>query len=97
MAAELPAEQTVRKAILGNSNEVGGKFQGTVPSEPRWTKLNVVVQWLKANGLTRLLKRNDWPRYVETEPKTYSSERGECYDCYVNHRGSASLLPEQVT
>jgi integrase/recombinase XerD len=42
-----------------------------------WTKLNVVVQWLKANGLTRLLKRNDWPRYVETEPETYSSEEVE--------------------
>ena len=35
-AAELAAEQTVRKAILGNSNEVGGKFQGTVPSEPSY-------------------------------------------------------------
>ena len=81
LAAELPTEQTVRKAMLGNSNEVGGRFQGTVPSEPRWTKLNVVVQWLKANGLTRLLKRNDWPRYVETEPEIYSSQGGECCDC----------------
>jgi maltoporin len=35
-AAGLAAEQTVRKAILGNSNEVGGKFQGTVPSEPSY-------------------------------------------------------------
>jgi len=35
-AAELAAEQTVRKAILGNSNEVGGRFQGTVPSEPSY-------------------------------------------------------------
>jgi integrase/recombinase XerD len=39
-----------------------------------WTKLNVVVQWLKANGSTRLLKRTDWPRYVETEPETYTVE-----------------------
>jgi integrase len=36
-----------------------------------------VVQWLKANGLTRLLKRNDWPRYVETEPETYNAEEVE--------------------
>src|SRR5208282_1717985 len=34
--AELAAQQAVRKAILGNSNEVGGKFQGTVPSEPSY-------------------------------------------------------------
>jgi hypothetical protein len=61
LAAELPAAQTVRKAILGNSNDVGGKL---------------VVQWLKANRLTRLLKRDDWPRYVETEPETYSSAGG---------------------
>jgi len=42
-----------------------------------WTKLNVVVQWLNANGLTKLLKRSDWPRYVETEPETYGVEEVE--------------------
>ena len=36
-----------------------------------------MVQWLKANGQTRLLKRNDWPRYVETEPETYRAEEVE--------------------
>jgi integrase len=41
------------------------------------TKLEVVVQWLKANGVTGLLKRGDWPRYVETEPETYSTEEIE--------------------
>jgi integrase/recombinase XerD len=39
----------------------------------------VVVQWLKANGLTRLLKRNDWPRYVETEPEAYNTEEVELF------------------
>jgi integrase/recombinase XerD len=42
-----------------------------------WTKLSVVVQWLKANGITGLLKRADWPRYVEREPETYSLEEIE--------------------
>lgn len=37
-----------------------------------WTKLNVVVQWLKTNGITGLMNRRDWPRYVEREPETYS-------------------------
>ncbi len=41
------------------------------------TKLNVVVQWLKANGITGLLTRRDWPRYVEREPETYSVEELE--------------------
>ena len=41
------------------------------------TKLNVVVQWLKANGATGLLTRRDWPRYVEREPETYSVEELE--------------------
>ena len=42
-----------------------------------WTKLNVVVQWLKANGMTKILKRGDWPRYVEAEPEAYSVEELE--------------------
>jgi integrase len=42
-----------------------------------WTKLNVVVQWLKANGVTGLVKRNDWPRFVEAEPEAYSLEEIE--------------------
>src|SRR5215469_12884265 len=41
------------------------------------TKLQVVVQWLKANGITNLIKRSDWPRYVETEPDAYSMEELE--------------------
>jgi integrase/recombinase XerD len=48
-----------------------------------WTKLNIVVQWLKANGVTGLVKRGDWPRFVEAEPEAYSAEEigkflGEC-------------------
>jgi integrase/recombinase XerD len=42
-----------------------------------WTKLNVVVQWLKANGVTGLVKRSDWPRFVEAEPEAYSIEEIE--------------------
>jgi integrase len=39
-----------------------------------WTKLNVVVQWLKANGVTGLATRGDWPRFVEAEPEAYTVE-----------------------
>ena len=42
-----------------------------------WTKLNVVVQWLKANGIMGLVKRGDWPRFVEAEPEAYSVEELE--------------------
>jgi integrase len=42
-----------------------------------WTKLNIVVQWLKANGVIGLVKRGDWPRFVEVEPEAYSVEEIE--------------------
>jgi integrase len=35
------------------------------------------VQWLKANGITGLAKKSDWPRFVEAEPEAYSIEEIE--------------------
>jgi len=37
-------------------------------------KLAVVAQFLKANNISRLLKKGDWPSYVEREPEVYESE-----------------------
>src|SRR6266478_1146909 len=37
-------------------------------------KLAVVAQFLKANNITKLLKKGDWPSYVEQEPEVYESE-----------------------
>ena len=34
-----------------------------------WTKVQVVVSMLKANGVTTLIRKRDWPRYTETEPR----------------------------
>ncbi len=39
-AVELAAEQTAKNAILGESNQVGAKFQGQLPSEPTYDLLN---------------------------------------------------------
>ena len=39
-AVELAAEQAAKKAVLGQSNDVGAKFQGDVPSEPTYDLLN---------------------------------------------------------
>jgi TolA-binding protein len=36
-AVELGAEDAVQEAILGESSQVGAKFQGQLPSEPRST------------------------------------------------------------
>jgi integrase/recombinase XerD len=36
-----------------------------------WTKLNVVVQMLKAHGHKGVLKRGDWPRYTQREPEIF--------------------------
>jgi len=37
-------------------------------------KLAVVAQFLKANNIPGLLKRGDWPSYVEREPEVYEPE-----------------------
>jgi integrase/recombinase XerD len=39
-----------------------------------WTKIVIVVQMLKANGITNLLKHRDWPRFVEKVPQAYTGE-----------------------
>ena len=38
-AAELAGEQAAKKAVLGQSDQVGAKFQGDVPSEPTYDLL----------------------------------------------------------
>src|SRR6266536_1628397 len=37
-------------------------------------KLAVVAQFLKANNIPKLLKKGDWPSYVEREPEVYEPE-----------------------
>ena len=39
-----------------------------------WTKMIVVAQMLKTHGRNKLLRRGDWPRYVERIPQAYSPE-----------------------
>jgi integrase len=39
------------------------------------TKMMVVEQMLKTHGSNRLLRRGDWPRYVERIPQAYSPEQ----------------------
>jgi len=38
-AADLAAQQAAKKVILGQSNQVGAKYQGTLPSEPSYDLL----------------------------------------------------------
>ncbi|HEV8525616.1 MAG TPA: phage integrase SAM-like domain-containing protein, partial [Terriglobales bacterium] len=40
-----------------------------------WTKMMVVEQMLKTHGRNRLLRRGDWPRYVQRIPQAYSPEQ----------------------
>jgi integrase len=44
-----------------------------------WTKLQVVVSMLKANGVAKLIRKRDWPRYTETEPEVYTGEEIETF------------------
>ena len=60
-----------------------------------WTKVQVVVSMLKANGITKLIRKRDWPRYTETEPEIYTSEEIETFlsqcnswkECCLNSSG----------
>jgi integrase len=38
-----------------------------------WNKFSNVMSFLKAQGLTGLAKKEDWPRFVEAEVETYDS------------------------
>jgi integrase/recombinase XerD len=49
-----------------------------------WTKVQVVVSMLKANGVTKLIRKRDWPRYTETEPEVYTSEEIERFLAQCN-------------
>jgi integrase len=40
-----------------------------------WTKVTVVIQFLKSLGVTGLLKKKDWPKYVEPEPDVYTPQQ----------------------
>ncbi len=62
-AVELAAQQAAQKAVLGESDEVGAKYQGQVPSEPTYDllkeadqkiqKLNEQVQSFEFHGYFR--------------------------------------------
>jgi integrase/recombinase XerD len=43
-------------------------------SRTAYNKLAVVAQFLKANNIPKLLKKGDWPSYVEPEPEVYEPE-----------------------
>jgi len=49
-----------------------------------WTKVQIVVSMLKANGITKLISKRDWPRYTETEPEVYTSEEIETFLAQCN-------------
>ena len=47
-AAELAAQEAVKKVLFGQSNEVGAKFQGQVPSRPTYDLLQEAETKLEA-------------------------------------------------
>ena len=49
-----------------------------------WTKVQIVVSMLKANGITKLICKRDWPRYTETEPEVYTSDEIERFLAQCN-------------
>src|SRR5579864_3925932 len=47
-AAELAAQQAAEKAVLGQSDQVGAKYQGQLPSEPTYDLLREADQEIKS-------------------------------------------------
>lgn len=39
-----------------------------------WNKFSNVMSFLKANGISKLVGKNDWPRFTEEEPEIYERE-----------------------
>jgi hypothetical protein len=58
-----------------------------------WTKVQVVVSMLKANGVTKLIRKRDWPRYTETEPEGLHQRGDRNVSCPMQ-RLSQSVLRE---
>jgi hypothetical protein len=48
--------------------------QKQLESRTIWNKVQVVISMLKANGITRLLRQRDWPRYTESTPEVFTAE-----------------------
>ena len=44
-----------------------------------WNKFSNVMSFLKAHGVRGIVKKNDWPRYVEQEPEVYESEELDAF------------------
>jgi integrase/recombinase XerD len=44
-----------------------------------YNKFEIVMTFLKANGIRGLVGKNDWPRYVEEDPEIYSKVELETF------------------
>lgn len=63
-AAELAAEQAAKKAVQGNSDQVGAKFQGQVPQEPEYDYLKEADQ--KIEKLQEEVRSFEFHGYVRS-------------------------------
>ncbi len=73
MAGELGMNQVDRHTLLGYRQFLTEAKR--LSARTVHTKMEIVVQLLKANSITSLLRRGDWPRYVERVPQAYSPEQ----------------------
>jgi len=70
--AKLFLEDIERRDLLNFS----AFLRDTKELHPRtcWNKFSNVMSFLKAQNIRGLAKKNDWPSYVEEEPKVYEQE-----------------------
>ncbi len=75
--ARRPLEEVGRKGLLEYMRFL--REVKTLDNRTIWTKLHVVIQMLKENGITGLLGKRDRPRYVEAEPEVYSRDEIDAF------------------
>ena len=70
--AKLSIEDIQRRDLLG----FAAFLRDEKDQSPRscWNKFSNVMTFLKAQGLRGLVKKNDWPKFVEEEPEIYEKE-----------------------
>jgi integrase/recombinase XerD len=81
-----PMNDVARKDLLRFSDYL--RTEKELSGRTTWTKFAVVAQMLKQFGVAGLLKKTDWPRYVQAVPDTYRDDEMKSFfqNCDLRHR-----------
>jgi hypothetical protein len=67
--------------------------QKKLESRTIWNKIQVAISMLEANGITRLLRQRDWPRYTESTPEVFTAEEIRRFSTTVKEKDVFTYSP----